>query len=436
MNNGVDVVAAAEAALAYKLENPSVQQLTGGYSWQTYLVSDGASPRVVVRVAPRGGTLDPYDPDDERRALTAARGAVPAPHVLHVEADSSVYGAPLQVQTVGPGVKVKTSSVHSAAERSAYRSALAVGLGRLHRDGDPARLGTVASTGEAIQWVIEREVEHYLRVAPARHPGFEIGLRWLLSNLPDGDTPPVVCHGDFRLHNILWKAPGEIGAVLDWERAWAGDPMCDIAFSRQFSGWAAIDGDVVASYEEASGREVDESLMDFYLRLERWRSYTASMRGLAAIASGLSDRPELVAVGEAGMIGMWELIDWLEDGLVVLPDNLAQRPAGYAEGISPVRRVEVADSLASDSPQRSHLLDENRGHESLQCSVNLLRSLSGFPQLEEALKVRDSERAWADAYGVLTAEAAHAGGRLRAALQALGRRFTARPTNLKEMKWR
>jgi aminoglycoside phosphotransferase (APT) family kinase protein len=436
MNNAVDVVGAAESALGRQLVAPGVHEMAGGYSWKTYLVSDGSSAQAVVRVAPKGGTLDPYDPNDERRALGAVMGAVPAPRVLHVESDPSVYGAPLQVQTVGSGSTVKLSSVHSLAERSAYRSALAVGLGRLHRNGEPARLSTVGSTGEAIQWLIEREVEHYVRVAPARYPGFEIGLRWLLSNLPGGDAAPVVCHGDYRFQNVLWNAPGEIGTVLDWERAWAGDPMCDIAFTRQFSGWAAIDGDAVAVYEESAGRVIDESAMDFYLKLERWRSYTASMRGLAAISTGRSNRPELIVIGEAGLVGMWSLVEWLEDDLVALPETLAVRSSDYRDGMTDSRRIEVAESLAFDDPQRSHLLDDDRDSEFVKRSVDQLRSLPGIPHLDEVLKIQDPTRAWEGAYSVLTSEAAHSGGMLREALRALGQRFTARPMYFKEMKWR
>ena len=236
MENGVDITAAAEAALERRLEGAGVQTLHGGYSWLTYLVSVDSEPRAVVRVAPRGGTLDPYDVGAERLALEAAGGSVPAPQVLLVEADPTVYGAPLQVQTVGPGAAVRASTIEAPGERYAYRSALAAALGKLHRAGDVSRLGRVATTAEAVRWVIEREVEHYRRATPSRNPGFEIGLRWLLSNLPQGTEAPVLCHGDFRLNNILWTGPGRIGAVLDWERAWAGDPLCDVAFTRQFLG--------------------------------------------------------------------------------------------------------------------------------------------------------------------------------------------------------
>ena len=176
--------------------------------------------------------------------------------------------------------------------------------------------------------------------------------------------------------------------------------------------------------------------MNFYLRLERWRSYTASIRGLAALASGRSDRPELVAIGEAGIAGMWNLIDWLEDGLVALPDELARRPTAYAGALPPARRSEMAAGLDGGEAWLSHLLDEDADRDALERSVAMLRSVTGLPSLAGALRNLDAAGAWSEAFEVLTAAAADGGRRLHVALQALGLRFTGRPTFLREMLWR
>lgn len=432
----VRIVRAAETALGRSLGAARVEPLAGGHSWDTYLVSTASGPEAVVRVAPRGGTLAPYDVEVERRALRAARRAVPAPDVLLVAPHPSEFGAPLQVQTVALGERLRSSQEIPLHERKRYRAAMAVALGDLHRLGDPARLATIRTTGEAIRSVIDVEVEHYCRAAAARHPGFEIGLRWLLSNLPGGNDEPVVCHGDYRIGNILWSDGGEISAVLDWERAWAGDPMCDIAFTRQFSAWGGIDGEAVALYERASGRKVDESLMAFYLRLERWRSYTASMRGISALASGRSDRVALAAIGEAGNSGMWDLANWLEDGLAPLPPRLARRPSHYAPMLSAARRSEIARHPATGGPLRAHLLDDEEEGRALRRSVDRLRAVGGMPALARALDLSDLEAAWEAAFEVLTVAAADGGRNLQAALHALGLRFTGRPTFLQEMAWR
>lgn len=436
MNRPIDIVGAAETALDRHLAGAQVERLSGGYSWQTYLVLAASVPVAVVRVAPGGGTLSPYDVNDEQRALQAAAGSVPAPQVLLVEAEPSVYGAPLQVQTVAPGSALRRSLIKSPAERRPYRIALAGALGALHRDGDPGILPGGATSGDAIHWVIDTEIGHYVRAAPARNPGFEIGLRWLLSNLPDESGAAVVCHGDFRLNNVLWTAPGRIGGVIDWERAWAGDPLCDIAFTRHFSGWAAVDREAVGVYEQAAGRTVDESRMTFYLRLERWRSYTAAMRGRAAVAAAESDEVDLLAIGEAGIAGTWDLVNWLEDGLVSLPSALEDRSAAYADGIGAARRRELMMSLDADHPLRARFADARGDQASIELSIAMLRTVSGLPRLAAALRDPEPQVAWERAFEVMTEEATHGGRSLHAALQALGLRFTNRPTTLPEMTWR
>src|SRR6187455_1837077 len=69
-------------------------QLAGGYSWRTYQLTDAACASVVLRIAPRGGTLEPYDPIVEARAIEAARGSVAAPTVLAVERGGEPFGDP------------------------------------------------------------------------------------------------------------------------------------------------------------------------------------------------------------------------------------------------------------------------------------------------------------------------------------------------------
>lgn len=274
---------------------------------------------VVLRIAPRGGTLEPYDPLTEARALQGSRDSVPAPRVLAVQRSNQPFGDPYLIQSMVSGEVLRLSAVTDPAERELYRTTFARTLGVLNRDGDPSALGRARTVGQALRDELDLVVERYRRAVQWPRLGFEIGLRWLLTHLPESDDPPAYCHGDYRFGNLTWTAPGELGAVLDWERAWCGDPMADVAFTRVYSGWCAVDGPAVAEYERAGGHVV-ESRVAFCKRFERVRSYTSSMLGQQAYLDGRSGDARLFDIGAAGESGMTGLVDWLAEGeLLPLP---------------------------------------------------------------------------------------------------------------------
>ncbi|KAL5496196.1 hypothetical protein EMCRGX_G012434 [Ephydatia muelleri] len=59
---------------------------------------------------------------------------------------------------------------------------------------------------------------------------------WLENNIPPGDQPMSLIHGDFRVDNVIFH-PTEprVIAVLDWELSTIGHPMADLAFAKMFS---------------------------------------------------------------------------------------------------------------------------------------------------------------------------------------------------------
>jgi len=274
---------------------PRIERLNRGFSWVTLGVGD-----VIVRVAPRGGPLDPYDPEVEAANLRRVEGIVPAPRVLAVQSDASnPIGRPFGVHTRVPGQVLRLDDV--TEHRSKYTAAAAQALGELHSLTAPL---TVA---EAYDAELGRTEAAYRRAAPDRHPEFEAALRWLRANRPDCDEPAVWCHGDFRFANLSWNAPGELGGILDWERAWPGDPMCDVAFTRRFSGWCVIDDS--ADY----GPPLDQERLVYAARFERVRSFTASMRAIRAWLDGRSDDPRLLTIGRRGEEAMKSELDWASD---------------------------------------------------------------------------------------------------------------------------
>ena len=252
---------------------------------------------VIVRVAPQGGPLDPYDPRVEAASLRRVEGVVPAPRVLAVQADSdNPIGRPFGVHTRIPGQVLGLYAV--TERRSEYVANAARALGQLHSFSAPL---TIA---EAYDAELDQTEAAYRRAAPDRHPEFEAALRWLRVHRPDCDEPAVWCHGDYRFANLSWTAPGSLGGILDWERAWAGDPMCDVAFTRRFSGWCAIDD------SNDYGHPLDQERLAYATRFERVRSFTASMRAIRAWLDGRSDDPRLLTIGRRGEQAMKTELDW------------------------------------------------------------------------------------------------------------------------------
>ena len=271
---------------------PRIERLSRGFSWVTLGVDD-----MIVRVAPQGGPLDPYDPQVEGANLRRVDGIVPAPRVLAVQPDSdNPIGRPFGVHTRVPGRVLRLADV--TEHRPLYIAVLAQALGKLHRLEAPVTV-TEAYDAELVQTEAV-----YRRVAPGRHPEFETALEWLAANRPDCDEPAVWCHGDFRFANMSWTGPGELGGILDWERAWPGDPMCDVAFTHRFSGWCSIDDST--DY----GHPLDAARLAYATRFERVRSFTASMRAIRAWLDGRSHDPRLLTIGRRGEQAMQTELDW------------------------------------------------------------------------------------------------------------------------------
>ena len=153
-------------------------------------------------------------------------------------------------------------------------------------------------------------------------------MRWLARHRPPSGDRPALCHGDFRPANVLWTAPGVIGGIIDWERAWVGDHLCDVAFSMHLGGWGAIEGEAISWYQAAGGAAIEPDRLRYALRFERLRSILSGMQGLAALAAGRATDPRLTDIGAAAQAGAWDLVAWLEPGLPRLGDVLAPPPAG------------------------------------------------------------------------------------------------------------
>lgn len=73
-----------------------------------------------------------------------------------------------------------------------------------------------------------RLLEQELAAVAEPYPALELGLAWLRAHLP-AELSPVLCHGDYRVGNVVVDEQGLVG-VLDWEFAHRGHPGEDLTF--------------------------------------------------------------------------------------------------------------------------------------------------------------------------------------------------------------
>jgi aminoglycoside phosphotransferase (APT) family kinase protein len=124
-------------------------------------------------------------------------------------------------------------------------------------------------------------------------------VEWLPANIPGGEEPARIIHGDFRCDNMVFH-PSEpkVIAVLDWELSTLGHPLADFTYHLMMyhmpkgasTGLAGLDlaalnippeQDYVAAYCRRTGRDGIPDL-DFYMAFNMFR--------LAAIVHGIKGR--------------------------------------------------------------------------------------------------------------------------------------------------
>ena len=132
---------------------------------------------------------------------------------------------------------------------------------------------------------------------------------WLDATRP-ADQPSALCHGDYKLDNVLFapSAPPELLAVVDWEMAGIGDPLVDLAWALIFHpgpegtlrlGMAREPTfdvehlpdrrELVERYTAGSGR--DTTAIGWYDVFARWKLALVLEGSYAKFLRGLSDKP-------------------------------------------------------------------------------------------------------------------------------------------------
>lgn len=230
------------------------ERTPGGLSNPTFFVSFGER-RMVLRKQPSGPLLrGAHAIDREYRVLAALRETdipVPAPILFHDTPD--VLDTPFYLMEHLEGRIFENCALPSLAraERLDIYMAMAETLARLHAvRPEVIGLGDFGRPGNYFERQIERWTRQYEGASGEPIPAIGTVRDWLGANLPADDGESCICHGDFRMGNLMFHPTRpEVIGILDWELSTIGHPMADLGFccmpwhtaSDEFGGILGLD---------------------------------------------------------------------------------------------------------------------------------------------------------------------------------------------------
>ena len=291
--------------------------VAGGRSNLTYVITDQAGARYVLRRPPTGRLLPrAHDMSREHQIISAMGPAgIPVPPALGLCEDLSVNGAPFYVMGFVDGVIARTQDDVETAfdEPSRHRAGMALidALVEIHRvDPDQVGLGDLGRKEGYIARQLKRWYSNYQAANQDRGGEPLADMEQIHDRLaavtPEQGRTSVV-HGDYRLDNCILTPDGSsVVAVLDWELCTLGDPLADLGqllcywpepgeFSplgqtaTTMPGFASRD-DLVARYAASAGRDLPQ--LGFYVAFAYWK--------LACILEGVFARYLGGAMGDDG----------------------------------------------------------------------------------------------------------------------------------------
>ena len=213
----------------------TLTRVSGGQSNPTYFLSWNAH-RLVLRKKPNGTVLKgAHAVEREFRVLKALGSSdVPVPKTLCLNEDTTIVGTPFYLMEQVEGRVFDDPSLPNVAptERHAIWLSAAETLAKLHAIA-PEDLG-LSDFGRPGNY-FERQFGLWSKqyaASPSRPIApIEALQDWLAQHMPPDEGRVAICHGDFRMGNLLFH-PHEprVVAVLDWELSTLGNPMADLGF--------------------------------------------------------------------------------------------------------------------------------------------------------------------------------------------------------------
>ena len=299
-------------------ESPlSVQQIEGGQSNPTFLLSAGTK-QYVLRKKPPGKLLpSAHQVDREYRIMKALeKTGVPVPRMHLLCEDDTVIGTMFFVMEYVKGRVLEDFTLPdmSPEERRAVYFDMIRVLAALHStDYIALGLEDYGKQGNYFSRQIQRWSKQYLAAKTDEIQSMERLMEYLPENVPEDDTTCIV-HGDYRMGNMLFHLNGpKVVAMLDWELSTLGHPLGDLAYCclpyhSPLTGKTSLEG---LSGPE-TGIPTESEFVEAYCRLTHrgsipnWNFYLAfSTFRLASIVQGVYKR---------GMIGTASSKQALEKG--------------------------------------------------------------------------------------------------------------------------
>jgi aminoglycoside phosphotransferase (APT) family kinase protein len=281
----------------------TVQQTQGGMSNPTFILTDGAGKRYVMRKKPPGKLLpSAHAVDREFRVISALRHTdVPVAGSYVLCQDPVVIGTDFYVMDFVEGrvFRVQTLPHSAPAERRAIYLAMIDILAKLHNvDYRAVGLEDYGRVGGYLARQVTRWSQQYEASKTDDLPAMENLIAWLPRHIPPDDKT-TVAHGDYRLENLIFH-PSEprVLAAIDWELGTLGDPLSDLAYNcLPYYVSDPTRGDITNLDYAGYGIPSREECVARYCAqtgrggIEQWNFYVVlSLFRLAAISQGVYKR--------------------------------------------------------------------------------------------------------------------------------------------------
>jgi aminoglycoside phosphotransferase (APT) family kinase protein len=293
----------------------SVMPLAGGGSCEVSDVDRGDARWVLRRAPSHASSATAHDVLREFRILDAIKDQPVriARPVLACDR-GAVFDAPFYLMERIEGVPIRATIPESwAATPESHGRALEElvdALVEIHGvDWEACGLGDMAHDGDYLGDQLARWIAQLDSYQSRELPAARSIRTWLAAHRPLGQ-PLALCHGDYKLDNVLFAvdSPPELLAVVDWEMAAIGDPIVDLAWAlifhpgpegtiplgRSKHPMFAVDqlpgrAQLIERYATRAGRDV--GAIGWYDVFSRWKLAIVLEGSYAKFLRGQSDKP-------------------------------------------------------------------------------------------------------------------------------------------------